>query len=137
MAEEANAAVLLVDDRPEQRLALSVVLGEVGVDVVEAASGRDALRWLLRREFALILLDVNMPDMDGFETAELIRSRQSSKHTPIIFVTAFGDEERAARGYSLGAVDYITAPVDSADPQGQGRRVPRAVPQDAAGEPPR
>jgi signal transduction histidine kinase/DNA-binding response OmpR family regulator len=114
VAEDANAAVLLVDDRPEQRLALSVVLDEVGVEIVEASSGRDALRWLLRREFALILLDVNMPDMDGFETAELIRSRQSSKHTPIIFVTAYGDEERAARGYSLGAVDYITAPVDPA-----------------------
>jgi signal transduction histidine kinase/DNA-binding response OmpR family regulator len=111
---EATAAVLLVDDRPEQRLSLSAVLGEIGVEVVEAASGRDALRWLLRREFALILLDVNMPDMDGFETAELIRQRQSSKHTPIIFVTAYGDEERAARGYSLGAVDYITAPVDPA-----------------------
>jgi signal transduction histidine kinase/DNA-binding response OmpR family regulator len=114
VTEEASAAVLLVDDRPEQRLALSVALGELGVEIVEASSGRDALRWLLRREFALILLDVNMPDMDGFETAELIRSRQSSKHTPIIFVTAYGDEERAARGYSLGAVDYITAPVDPA-----------------------
>jgi signal transduction histidine kinase len=114
METDAAAAVLLVDDRPEQRLSLSAVLAETGVEVVEAASGRDALRWLLRREFALILLDVNMPDMDGFETAELIRQRQSSKHTPIIFVTAYGDEERAARGYSLGAVDYITAPVDPA-----------------------
>jgi signal transduction histidine kinase/DNA-binding response OmpR family regulator len=114
VAGEATAAVLVVDDRPEQRLSLSAVLGEIGVEVVEAASGRDALRWLLKREFALILLDVNMPDMDGFETAELIRQRQSSKHTPIIFVTAYGDEERAARGYSLGAVDYIMAPVDPA-----------------------
>jgi signal transduction histidine kinase/DNA-binding response OmpR family regulator len=111
---EGAAAVLVVDDRPEQRLSLGAVLGEIGVEIVEASSGRDALRWLLRREFALILLDVNMPDMDGFETAGLIRQRQSSRHTPIIFVTAYGDDERAARGYSLGAVDYITAPVDPA-----------------------
>lgn len=110
-AEERRAAILIVDDRAEQRLTLTAALAELDVDVVEASSGREALRWLLRREFAAILLDVNMPDMDGFETAELIRQRQSSKHTPIIFVTAWVDEERAARGYSLGAVDYITAPI--------------------------
>ncbi|MGC4076088.1 MAG: response regulator [Rubrivivax sp.] len=69
------------------------------------------MRQVLSQEFAVILLDVNMPDMDGFETASLIRQRKSSLHTPIIFITAFGDEMHAARGYSLGAVDYILAPV--------------------------
>ena len=105
-------AILLVDDRPEQRLALSALIAELGQSVVEAPSGREALRCLLQREFALILLDVNMPEMDGFETASLIRQRKSSQHTPIIFVTAHADEAYAARGYELGAVDYIQAPVD-------------------------
>jgi signal transduction histidine kinase len=105
-------AILLVDDRPEQRLALSALIAELGQSVVEAPSGREALRCLLQREFALILLDVNMPEMDGFETASLIRQRKSSEHTPIIFVTAHADETYAARGYELGAVDYIQAPVD-------------------------
>jgi signal transduction histidine kinase/DNA-binding NarL/FixJ family response regulator len=108
----AEPAILLVDDRPEQRLALAAVMAELGERVVEAASGREALRHLLRRDFALILLDVNMPDMDGFETASLIRQRQSCEHTPIIFVTAHADDAFAARGYQLGAVDYIQAPVD-------------------------
>jgi len=110
--ESRSPAVLLVDDRADQRLSLGAVLGDLGVEVVEAASGREALRWLLRRSFAVILLDVNMPDMDGFETAALVRQRPSSEHTPIIFVTAYGDDAHAARGYSLGAVDYILAPVD-------------------------
>jgi signal transduction histidine kinase/DNA-binding response OmpR family regulator len=109
----SDPAILLVDDRPEQRLALAAVVGALGESVVEAASGREALRCLLQREFALILLDVNMPDMDGFETAALIRQRKSSEHTPIIFVTAHADEAYAARGYRLGAVDYIQAPVDA------------------------
>jgi signal transduction histidine kinase/DNA-binding response OmpR family regulator len=104
--------VLLVDDRPEQRLALASVVSELHVNVVAVASGREALRMLLQREFAVILLDVNMPDMDGFETAALIRGRKSSEHTPIIFVTAYGDDAFALRGYSLGAVDYVLAPMD-------------------------
>src|SRR5688572_31180853 len=86
---ERRAAILLVDDRPEQRFSLSVVLSELG-EVVEASSGREALRWLLRRDFAVVLLDVNMPGMDGFETAALIRQRRTSQHVPIIFVTAYG-----------------------------------------------
>ena len=76
-----------------------------------AGSGREALRHLLTEEFAVILLDVNMPDMDGFEAAALIRQRSSLQHVPIIFITAYGDEMHMARGYSLGAVDYIHAPV--------------------------
>jgi signal transduction histidine kinase/DNA-binding response OmpR family regulator len=109
---QRRPGVLIVDDRPEQRFSLSAVAQELTDDVVEASSGADALRWLLRREFAVILLDVNMPDCDGFETAALIRQRRTSRATPIIFVTSHGDEERAARGYSLGAVDYIFAPVE-------------------------
>jgi signal transduction histidine kinase/DNA-binding response OmpR family regulator len=104
-------AVLVVDDNGAQRAALTVVLAELGVPVVEADSGRDALRHLLRQPFAVILLDVNMPGLDGFETARLIRQRPSSEHTPIIFVTAHEDDTYAVRGYSLGAVDYILSPV--------------------------
>jgi signal transduction histidine kinase/DNA-binding response OmpR family regulator len=110
-ADERRAAILVVDDRPEQRFSLSVVLSELG-DVVEASSGREALRWLLRRDFAVVLLDVNMPGMDGFETAALIRQRRMSQHIPIIFVTAYGDDTHAAQGYSLGAVDFILSPVN-------------------------
>ena len=104
--------VLAVDDNPGKRLALSTVLSELPVDVVTADSGREALRLLLQQEFAVILLDVHMPGMDGFETASLIRQRKNTEHTPIIFVTSYPDDTHAARGYSLGAVDYILAPVD-------------------------
>jgi CheY-like chemotaxis protein len=104
--------ILAVDDNREKLLALSALLSEAQQNVVTVTSGREALRALLHQEFAVILLDVNMPGMDGFETAALIRSRKSSEHTPIIFITSFGDETHASRGYSLGAVDYILAPVD-------------------------
>jgi signal transduction histidine kinase/DNA-binding response OmpR family regulator len=107
-----NIAILIVDDRASQRRALEVVV-EGLAEVVEAGSGREALRWVLQRDFAVILLDVNMPEMDGFETASIIRQRKRSEHTPIIFVTAYGDESHAARGYRLGAVDYIQSPVDA------------------------
>ena len=79
--------------------------------MVSVNSGGEALRRLLTDDFAVILLDVNMPDMDGFETAALIRQRKRSEHTPIIFLTAFPDDTYAVRGYSLGAVDYILTPV--------------------------
>ncbi|HEU5249428.1 MAG TPA: response regulator [Thermoanaerobaculia bacterium] len=104
--------ILAVDDSAEKLLALSALLTELDQNVVTARSGREALRHLLRQEFAVVLLDVNMPGMDGFETAALIRQRKSSEHTPIIFITAYGDETHANRGYSLGAVDYILAPVE-------------------------
>ena len=87
------------------------MLADLGEEIVEAPSGRAALRELLAREFAVILLDVNMPVMDGFETAALIRQRRLSEHTPIIFITAYNDDTHVTRGYSLGAVDYIVAPV--------------------------
>src|SRR5215212_2279456 len=103
--------ILIVDDKPDKVLALEAVLEDLGQEIVRAYSGRDALRCLLNDDFAVILLDVNMPGMDGFETASLIRERQSTRDVPIIFVTAYGDETHVARGYSLGAVDYIHAPV--------------------------
>ncbi len=103
--------ILLVDDKPDKLLSLEVVLEELGQTLVRTYSGREALRALLQQEFAVILLDVNMPGMDGFETASLIRQRKSSEHTPIIFVTAFGDDTYSAQGYQLGAVDYILTPV--------------------------
>ena len=103
--------ILIVDDKPEKLLALEAVLEDLGQTIVRAYSGREALRALLNDEFAVILLDVNMPGMDGFETASLIRQRKSTEHVPIIFVTAFGDENHSARGYQLGAVDYIQTPV--------------------------
>ena len=106
-----SPAVLVVDDNDAQRAALTAVLADLRVPIVEADSGRDALRHLLRQAFAVILLDINMPGLDGFETAELIRQRRSSEHTPIIFVTAHEDDAYAVRGYSLGAVDYILSPV--------------------------
>src|SRR5690349_17187918 len=103
--------ILVVDDLPEKLMAMELILEELGQNVVTAQSGREALRKLLAQDFAVILLDVNMPDMDGFETARLIRQRKRTEHTPIIFVTGFSDELHAARGYSLGAVDYILSPV--------------------------
>jgi signal transduction histidine kinase/DNA-binding response OmpR family regulator len=108
---DSRPNILLVDDKPDKLLALEVVLSDLYVNLVRAASGREALRFLLKEEFAVILLDVNMPAMDGFETAALIRQRRNSSDTPIIFITAFADEMHMARGYSVGAVDYILAPV--------------------------
>ena len=105
--ERVPVDVLVVDDDPRKLAALEAILSATGENVVKASSGPEALKWLLRRDFAVILLDVNMPGMDGFETAALIRQRPRSAHTPIIFFTAFGDDTHAARGYSLGAVDYI------------------------------
>lgn len=112
METDQQANILLVDDRPENLFALESVLGDLGCNLVKAQSGSEALRWLLNRDFAAVLLDVNMPDMDGFETATLIRQRPRSEHTPIIFVTAFGasDMDRL-RGYELGAVDYMITPI--------------------------
>jgi signal transduction histidine kinase/DNA-binding response OmpR family regulator len=117
-ADDAGAAVplersniLIVDDRLDKRVVFRTILEELDQNIITASSGEEALRWLLDNECAVILLDVNMPGMDGLETAELIRSRRKSAHTPIIFITAFADEMHTARGYSLGAVDYILSPV--------------------------
>jgi signal transduction histidine kinase/DNA-binding response OmpR family regulator len=104
--------ILVVDDVPQKALSIEATLAELDQNIIKANSGREALRCLLKDDFAVILLDVNMPEMDGFETAALIRERKRSEHTPIIFVTAFNDDINAAKGYSLGAVDYISAPID-------------------------
>src|SRR4051812_25398286 len=103
--------ILIVDDRLDKRVVFRTILEELDQNIVTASSGEEALRWLLDNDCAVILLDVNMPGMDGLETAELIRSRRKSSHTPIIFITAFADEMHTAKGYSLGAVDYILSPV--------------------------
>ncbi|XXX79094.1 response regulator [Sorangium sp. So ce134] len=109
-AEVGKVNILVVDDRPEQLLSLEAVLAPLGENVIKAASGREALRCLLQEEFAVILLDINMPEIDGFETATLIRKRRSTLHTPIIFLTAHNDRVYVERSYSLGAVDYIMTP---------------------------
>jgi len=104
--------VLLVDDDTTKRFALRTILAPLDENIVEASSGADALRQLLRNEFAVVLLDVRMPVMDGFETAQLIRQRPRSELTPIIFVTALDQAETdMGRGYNLGAVDFVFAPV--------------------------
>ena len=106
-----RANILVVDDRESKLVAMNAVLAELGENVICVESGADALRQLLARDFAVILLDVNMPDMDGFEAAALIRQRPRLQHVPIIFMTAASDDTHALRGYSLGAVDYILTPV--------------------------
>jgi signal transduction histidine kinase len=103
--------VLVVDDSADKRIALEASLRDLDVDIVHAPSGPEALRKLLRDEFAVVLLDVRMPGMDGFETAALIRRRPRTAQVPIIFITAFGEETHVARGYSLRAVDYLLTPV--------------------------
>jgi len=108
---EQKANILLVDDSPSKLLAMSAALAELNQCVVTAESGREALRQIAKCEFAVILLDINMPDMDGFETAALIRARKHSAHVPIIFITSYGDDAHASQGYSLGAVDYLLAPI--------------------------
>jgi two-component system, sensor histidine kinase and response regulator len=105
------ARILLVDDHVENLLALEAVLKELGHEIVKAASGKEALRCVLDSDFAVILMDVSMPELDGFETATLIRERDRSRHTPIIFLTAFSKSEQFVnKGYSTGAVDYIFKP---------------------------
>jgi signal transduction histidine kinase len=112
VAANAKVNILIVDDDPTKRFALRAILEPLGENVVEAASGSDALRQLLREEFAVVLLDVRMPIMDGFETAQLIRQRPRSELTPIIFVTALDQAETdMGRGYDLGAVDFVFAPI--------------------------
>jgi signal transduction histidine kinase/DNA-binding response OmpR family regulator len=111
MTTADNVNILVVDDLPEKLLVYRSILEEPGQSVITAYSGAEALKQVLLHDFAVILLDVNMPDMDGFETAGLIRNRKKSAHTPIIFVTALLDEVRLVQGYAHGAVDYILSPV--------------------------
>lgn len=108
---ERPVKILLVDDRPENLIALEASLEGIGGELVLAGSGTEALRHLLSEEFAAVLLDVKMPDMDGFETAELIRSRPRSRQIPIIFLTAYRSDAHLFRGYDLGAVDFLFKPI--------------------------
>jgi PAS domain S-box-containing protein len=109
----ARATILIVDDEPNNRYALSQVLADLEQNVVAAPSGEDALRFLLGNDCAVILLDANMPGLDGYQTAELIRRRDKSRHIPIIFVSAIDkDDEHIARAYAMGAVDYVFKPVN-------------------------
>src|SRR5262245_21389461 len=105
------ASILLVDDEPANLVALEAVLAPLGQRLVKAASGQEALRHVLREEFAAILLDVRMPVMDGFETAEIIRSRTATRSTPILFVADFPEAERdLPQAYRIGAADVMFRP---------------------------
>jgi PAS domain S-box-containing protein len=113
MPSEPKVNILLVDDHPENLLTLEAILSSLGENLIKASSGEEALRCLLHQDFAVILLDVQMPQMDGFETAALIRNRARSRQTPIIFLTAFStNDDLIFKGYSLGAVDYLHKPID-------------------------
>src|SRR6187549_252552 len=113
-SNDETVNILLVDDQPNNLLALESILADTGQNLVRAESGKKALKHLLEDEFAVILLDVQMPEMDGFETATLIRQRERSRDTPIIFLTALSrSETNVFRGYELGAVDYIFKPFNA------------------------
>lgn len=103
--------ILLVDDTPDNLFSVQTVLEPLGEELILAHSGKEALRLCLDNDFAVVLLDVRMPEMDGFETAELIRSRNRSKHTPLLFLTGYRSDEQLFRGYDLGAVDFLFRPL--------------------------
>ena len=112
MAKRERVNILVVDDDPKKRAALVAALAPLGHNLVTATSGREALHLVLRQDYAVMLLDVRMPDLDGFEMAALVRDRARSRHMPIIFITAHDqDELNTLAGYSLGAVDFIFPPV--------------------------
>jgi CheY-like chemotaxis protein len=112
-AEASPARILMVDDRPENLLALDAILHGLGHELVKASSGEEALKRLLAEDFAVILLDVQMPGMDGFETATHIKQRERTRDIPILFLTAIdGEAHQAFRGYAAGAVDYLPKPFD-------------------------
>lgn len=113
MEDIGKSNILIVDDKPENLISLGAVLEDDKVNLVKAYSGNEALTRILEYDFALVLLDVQMPDMDGFETAELMRVNKKTRHVPIIFVTAISkDKQHVFKGYESGAVDYIFKPLD-------------------------
>ncbi len=113
MTESPPAKILLVDDRPDNLLALEAILAGLGHQLLKATSGEAALKQLLVEDVSLILLDVQMPGMDGYETAERIKCRQRTRHVPVIFLTAIEQEaHQAFRGYAVGAVDFLSKPFD-------------------------
>ncbi len=108
-----NIDILVVDDRPENLLLLQHILADQGYNIINAGSGDEALALLLDHDIALVLLDVQMPGMDGFETAELMRGAAKTQHVPIVFVTAIGEEKKhISKGYQAGAVDFLFKPLD-------------------------
>lgn len=111
MSSEEKAKILVCDDLAENLTSYQAILEELGQELIMVRSGEEALKEVLKNDFAVILLDVNMPGIDGLETASLIRNRKRSAHTPIIFITAFTDELRVSEAYAHGAVDYISSPV--------------------------
>src|SRR5438045_8293053 len=111
--ESPVGSVLIVDDRAENLFALEAILKPLGSRIVKARSGEEALLHLLRETFAVILLDVQMPKLDGLQTAELIKQREPTRHVPIIFITALSREAAYVfKGYAHGAVDYLLRPID-------------------------
>ncbi len=112
MQSTSQVNILIVDDRPANLMAVAETLAPLGQNIVKASSGEEALKYLLQQEFAVILLDVQMPTMDGFELAKIIHSRPATCHTPILFITAISREEMyVLKGYSVGAVDYLLKPI--------------------------
>ncbi len=108
-----NQSILIVDDRPENILTLECILEDLELDIFSAKSGKDALSMLQEHDFAVVLLDVQMPEMNGFEVAKRIRETEKTKYLPIIFITAISsDEKYVLKGYESGAVDYITKPIN-------------------------
>lgn len=113
MPGRSGAKILMVDDRPENLLALEAILQGLGHELIKASSGEDALKCLLKHDVAVILLDVQMPGMDGFETAGHVKRREKTREIPILFLTAIdGEAHQAFRGYAAGGVDYLAKPFD-------------------------
>jgi CheY-like chemotaxis protein len=113
MPRRRAAKILMVDDRPENLLALEAILQGLGYELIKASSGEEALKCLLTTDVAVILLDVQMPGMDGFETAAHVKRREKTRDIPILFLTAIdGEAHQAFRGYAAGAVDYLAKPFD-------------------------
>lgn len=112
MQQQEKTNILIVDDNPSKMISLESILAQRDYNIIKANSGKEALHCLLQQDVAVILLDVVMPEMDGFETARLIRSRDKNKHTPIIFITAYHETEiDRMKGYNIGAVDFLYTPI--------------------------
>src|ERR1700722_8125707 len=112
--ESTDASILIVDDTPSNLMALAAVLQPLGVRVVEASSGAEAIARAEREQFALVLLDVQMPGLDGFDVAKHLRQTEMARETPIIFLTAIHrDESYARKGYEIGGADYLMKPFDA------------------------
>ena len=113
MKQQSSNHILIVDDKPENLLVLESLLEDMDCNVIKASSGNEALGLMLDYDFALVLLDVQMPEMDGFETAELMKGNELTRYIPIIFVTAISKEEFSIfKGYEIGAVDYLSKPIE-------------------------